>query len=153
MKKMKLKLSFAALALPAAFFTVASACDDGSVAVPCTVDEDCLDLVDTTTCDPDLLICVPPADRECADDSDCQLINPDAPTTVEDCANDNDCSDDGTETCVQTEGATVCAVLSAGPADCGDDVEVSANKVDGGDAVNVCASPDGTCDDQGSCTF
>ena len=94
-----MKFSLALIAVPAALLAFSSACDDGSAAIDCTLDTDCP--AETPICDETLLICV--ADEEdntpdeCAENIDCQLINPDAPTSIENCDNDDDCADDGTE--------------------------------------------------------
>lgn len=137
-------------AIPALFLSLTVACDNDSVATDCASDVDCTDAA-TPTCDPDLLICVGDVPDECSDNVDCQLINPDAPTTVENCDNNDDCDADGTEACVFAEEATVCAIIAAGPGDCGTDVDATVDLVEGGNET-VCVSTDGTCDN-GSCSF
>jgi hypothetical protein len=144
---MKMRLLLAAL--PLALLSLTVACDNDSAVIDCVSDTDCP--ADTPTCDPTLEQCVADVPDECTEDVDCQLINPDAPTTVENCDNNDDCADDGTEACVFANEATVCAIIAAGPGDCGDDVDRTVDQVEGGEAT-VCVSADGSCD-AGSCSF
>jgi hypothetical protein len=146
------KLILLAVALPVA--VLASAGANCAGATKCTSDADCATAKnsageDTPYCDTGASVCVP-NQGECTEDWECQLINPDAPTTVEDCSSDGDCGAD--EHCIETAGSTVCAVDAGGAGGCGSDVSITTDSISGS-SVDVCASANGTCGDNGGCTY
>lgn len=147
------KLLVLALTLPV-FTVVMGGANCSGGGTTCTSDAECDGTTnsageDTPYCDTEAQICVPDM-GECAEDYECQLINPAAPTTVEDCSSNADCGDG--EFCVETTGGTVCAVDASGAGACGDDVSINVDDIEGGSA-DVCASADGTCETNGGCTF
>ena len=69
-------------AIPALLLSLTVACVSDSAVIDCESDVDCTDAA-APVCDTVAGFCVGDVPDECSDNVDCQLINPDAPTTVE----------------------------------------------------------------------
>jgi hypothetical protein len=150
MKKMSTLLASASIAT-LAVLTGAADCDTGGgVAVSCETDADCADELENTVCDLDVGVCVAPADEVCAADADCDLANPDSPSTVTDCSADADCDEAGGEVCVADGvNVTYCVLAdSDAPGESCTDLDFVSASIDGKD---VCVVSSGQSCTDGQC--
>jgi len=143
-----MKKSLLSLATLVAAATLSMAADcSGTNVEACTSDADCTDQV----CDVANETCVTAV---CDADADCDLANPDSPTSAEDCAVDADCD--------SSAGPAVCVVDGVGVAYCaiedGDAAESCAQNSAGPfdvvtvDGKDVCVVASGeSCDDASQC--